>query len=582
MLRAEASCLDGAVPEQALKALADLTTGESYPIGIWVNDWAASHLAANVAQIMIQETQTQETLGYNTTLKGPGPLALDGFFALTGCTSPTNSADRGCGTSTTYVHINLEVWTTAYPADWDQLQAKHPDMAPTNLGNMGYYGATAMYVPSAVLGKGYEAEGIHLDFYRDYNASRENPGRYFSSPSDLDVSKLLPCSETALMLSEVMNNYWDITGDSAGVVGTAPEIIGKCWDTYFWLYWWVPDPTFLRLTPRRITFPEHNADEWAAGNRRSASRDVSIDKHVSQDLIHLAPEVEELVSKLSMSLNSMNELLLDQLNTGDPNFDVACRWLRANEASWSAWVPEKGKCFSQFGMYSDTRHEVLKAHINVFFSQTGQKLVPSERFTLNCYMEQTQQFLTKREGSAITCRACPSGFFSSRLEDGQGITFICQPCESGSFQASGASVACNPCPAGSYQNETAIGQYQDQEGSSNCTVCPPGASTRLLGSISMSDCGCKAGSINIGENGTFNCVPCGEGLDCPLASSLRDLKSGQSSEGPEFVPRIRRGYYSTMEGWGKGKMETAMNLWRYFTADPNLTAAEECQEPEPQ
>eukprot|EP00435_Cladocopium_sp_Y103_P044894 s1772_g12.t1 len=77
MLQAESSCLDGAVPEQALKALAELTTGQSYPIGIWVNDWAASHLAATVAQIVIQET-----LGYNTTLKGPGPLALDGFYAL--------------------------------------------------------------------------------------------------------------------------------------------------------------------------------------------------------------------------------------------------------------------------------------------------------------------------------------------------------------------------------------------------------------------------------------------------------------------------------------------------------------------
>eukprot|EP00435_Cladocopium_sp_Y103_P042606 s1772_g11.t2 len=356
-------------------------------------------------------------------------------------------------------------------------------MAPTNLGNMGYYGATAMYVPSAVQGKGYEAEGIHLDFYRDYNASRENPGRYFSSPSDLDVSKLLPCSETALMLNEVMNNYLDITGDAAGVVGTAPEIIGKCWDTYFWyapgcraqpsscvatavasswsnyvdlpntndmmLLWWVPDPTFLRLTPRRITFPEHNADEWAAGNRRSASRDVSIDKHVSQDLIHVAPEVQELVSKLSISLNSMNELLLDQLNTGDSNFDVACRWLRANEPSWSAWVPEKGKCFSQFGMYSDARlHE-----------------------------EETQQFLTKREGSAITCRACPSGVFS-----------------------------------------------------------------RLVWRMVK------------GSHSFANHVR----VDPSKLPGLPDLKSGQSSEGPEFVPRIRRGYYSTMEDWGKGKMETAM------------------------
>ena len=116
-----------------------------------------------------------------------------------------------------------------------------------------------------------------------------------------------------------------------------------------------------RLEPRRITFPEHDADEWANRNRRTASRDVSIDKHVSQDLADLAPDVQEFIAKLSMSLSSMNDLLLDQLNTEDSNFDVACRWLRANEASWSAWVPEKGKCFSQFGMYSDTCLEVVKA-----------------------------------------------------------------------------------------------------------------------------------------------------------------------------------------------------------------------------
>lgn len=84
------------------------------------------------------------------------------------------------------------------------------------------------------------------------------------------------------------------------------------------LYWWVPDPTFLRLAPRRITFPEHDADEWAKGNRRTASRDVSIDKHVSQDLADLAPDVQEFIARLSMSLSSMNDMLLDQLNTKTP------------------------------------------------------------------------------------------------------------------------------------------------------------------------------------------------------------------------------------------------------------------------
>lgn len=110
-----------------------------------------------------------------------------------------------------------------------------------------------------------------------------------------------------------------------------------------------------RLSPVRLTFPEHNPDEWDEGNRRSAARDVSVEKHVSQDLKNLAPEVEEFITRLSMSIDKVNALMLNQMDTGDSDFDVTCRWLKNNEAEWSDWLPEKGKCFSQFGMYSDAR-----------------------------------------------------------------------------------------------------------------------------------------------------------------------------------------------------------------------------------
>ena len=132
-------------------------------------------------------------------------MALDGFFALTGCTSPTLVLDRGCGGDRirlSDVHINVEVWTSTYQLAWEELQLKYPEKAPKNLGNMGYYGATALYVPSGVQQRAYDAEGINLDFYRDYNSSRENPGRHFANPGDINVSYLLPCTETALMLNE--------------------------------------------------------------------------------------------------------------------------------------------------------------------------------------------------------------------------------------------------------------------------------------------------------------------------------------------------------------------------------------------
>ncbi len=116
-----------------------------------------------------------------------------------------------------------------------------------------------------------------------------------------------------------------------------------------------------------------------------------------------------------------------------------------------------------------------------------------------------------------------------------GTTFVCQECASGHFQDSGASVSCNPCPAGSYQNKTgsiscsrcAAGEYQDQKGSIACKPCPAYARTALLGSDSISDCGCEDGFINTAENGDLHCVPCGEGLECPFASSTQTLQSGR-------------------------------------------------------
>ena len=186
-------------------------------------------------------------------------------------------------------------------------------MAPKNLGNIGYDGESGLFVPSAVQSKAYEAEGINLDFYRDYNVSWHMPGRYFTNPDYLDVSTLLPCISTSLMTPETMKTYLDLTGDLEGVeiressaAGAAgASVIGRCFDNYFWyspacrteasacvscltggtgwavheimgkatahnmpvaiavassfqnyanvpksldlmLYWWVPDPTFLR------------------------------------------------------------------------------------------------------------------------------------------------------------------------------------------------------------------------------------------------------------------------------------------------------------------------------------------------
>jgi len=55
-----------------------------------------------------------------------------------------------------------------------------------------------------------------------------------------------------------------------------------------------------------------------------------------------------------MSLQALEGVMLDQINTADSDSDVACRWLRANEEIWKTWFPARGSCSIHFGMYSAT------------------------------------------------------------------------------------------------------------------------------------------------------------------------------------------------------------------------------------
>ena len=71
-------------------------------------------------------------------MKGAGTLAQDAFYALMGCRSPLDGANRGCSGDTTLVHINLEAWRMGYAEEFDKIQAQYPEVAPKLAGSMGF------------------------------------------------------------------------------------------------------------------------------------------------------------------------------------------------------------------------------------------------------------------------------------------------------------------------------------------------------------------------------------------------------------------------------------------------------------
>ena len=195
--------------------------------------------------------------------------------------------------------------------------------------------------------------------------------------------------------------------------------------------------------------------------------------------------------------------------------DVACQWLKANEQRWRGWIPDATRCGPGFGLYD----------------------AAGGRFT------------STRAG-ATECRACQPGTRSEPFSDDDGPTYTCSECGIGTYQNFGASLSCIPCPRGEYQDKTGsrecarcrVGFYQDTLGQTECIVCPAGTNTPGLGSLSKADCGCSEGTINIAEDETLQCRACGEGLTCPLASTIQDLVDGVSILGDDFVPEILEGY----------------------------------------
>eukprot|EP00435_Cladocopium_sp_Y103_P061532 s9_g23.t1 len=248
---------------------------------------------------------------------------------------------------------------------WDFIQEQYPATAPRNLGSMGYDGRVSLYISRTVRETAWEHEGLNLEFYRGYNMTWHNAARYFDAPHSLNTSDLKPCDETRLMFSNDMKLYLEMTGDLDGVNVVNETVLGKCFDGYFWFYWWVPDPTFLSLSPIEVVFPAFDQEAFDKGDRRNAVTSEPVEILVSQD-----------VDAWEMSISDVNEMLEHHMQSSADWREVACRWILAHEDTWQKWLPFRTKCLPQFGLY------------NAIF----------------------ETFVDNREDpNALTCRACPSG-----------------------------------------------------------------------------------------------------------------------------------------------------------------------------
>eukprot|EP00435_Cladocopium_sp_Y103_P024133 s1601_g5.t3 len=88
---AVSQCLGNGTHPSMRKNLVNPVTGESYPVGITIGNWAAAYATSYMAGILIQDL-----LGFNVTYTVTTGQ-VESYFSVAGCLTPNNSSDRGCG-----------------------------------------------------------------------------------------------------------------------------------------------------------------------------------------------------------------------------------------------------------------------------------------------------------------------------------------------------------------------------------------------------------------------------------------------------------------------------------------------------
>ena len=112
--------------------------------------------------------------------------------------------------------------------------------------------------------------------------------------------------------------------------------VAKSWSTLprevnVFFYWWVPDTTFLDLDPVEIVFPPYDFRAYTSGDKRTVAASAAISKIVSQDLVTLAPSVEDLARNLRLGRNDVMNMLKDMQDTRDSYATVACHLVKVVE-----------------------------------------------------------------------------------------------------------------------------------------------------------------------------------------------------------------------------------------------------------
>eukprot|EP00811_Abedinium_folium_P034089 NODE_6_length_4697_cov_15.134354.p1 GENE.NODE_6_length_4697_cov_15.134354~~NODE_6_length_4697_cov_15.134354.p1 ORF type:complete len:1487 (+),score=268.77 NODE_6_length_4697_cov_15.134354:168-4628(+) len=574
-----ASCLLDAVAELDRRNVS--INGEEQPVKILMYDWPSAKLMPMIFYILLTEK-----VGYNAVFTGKTSVGYEGVLALADCTDLSNTESCNPGSPGLHGHVLFELWDDpSIRSVLASILRDVPNRYPVLDNTLGYVGEEQIYIPKSIAETALANYTVFLDWYRSYNPELGfGADRFFANFSDLPTPT--SCNDITRLKSPFIDVYAAATGDyeslvdagnnstmynctnnwvltkpcrELGGVGCIPYIIYNGWglDIPLQLAFWHniplaiadydPDDAILLIdeqpilvysykpasiygsTPLvKVAYPSANTVEHQNGIFKTAQGEIELYLLTHALLDDFIPRA--LAMSISFDLDVLTELVsLAGDATDDAMYNVSCKWLQDNKATWLAWVTAAVTCHKGFGAVAELGYGSLTDEYQ------GEEFFTDE---------------TIRED--FGCRVCPAGYWAQWASNGQ--TYLCSYCTAGRVTSQVARTSCDECAAGRYAEQAgmtsceacSVGMYAPQTGNSQCANCGQGHSrpnlwatmtavtvndevtyTYLEGARSNTSCGCTIGAQETSEG---ECVECSTGMECGGMDDI-NIVYGYASDG---------------------------------------------------
>mmetsp|Transcript_34583 Transcript_34583/g.79061 ORF Transcript_34583/g.79061 Transcript_34583/m.79061 type:complete len:2005 (-) Transcript_34583:238-6252(-) len=560
-------------------------------------DWLSHNLATTVAEIVLREY-----MGLNV---------INVF-------NPRASAFFGEQMSVELYDIDMENWHVK------EANRRYLDSGLVHLaGSTGYPGRVGLYVGTEAV-----EESNVADYYKFYLNATHAAGKGFATHSETTLrevsgSSFPACVEHAWCGTGELEGYWAspkcegnpsgclevVLGPPTWLTGHTEQLVNNWGLEVVIAYYggsskikeavagydakglfipfvgWEPDAWLSQAAATRISFPDYsfgclrNDTFEPSGPVTCDFPPTALSKLVTKRVVDSSKAALSVIESIEILLEDMTSMLSLHTDAGgnlDVAGDVACQFIKSNEAKVRTWAPDclvrppppeevrindtwfsevEGACI-HLSCPADrilTWVEVLESfecipcragevpdemQLSCSPCAAGQEAILDDGF-LECRFCSAGKYSLPQdsecslcgvgsyaeEQGASSCDTCPVG----RAQNALGST-ECEQCEAGHFASVAGQAMCDPCSAGDFKpNQTAphrcmpcdVGKFTVQTGSSECEDCAFGT-TQLLGADSPSFCGCFAGQFLLQlEEQEPRCLDCNKYMEPCEAGSTR-------------------------------------------------------------